>query len=438
MRSTLLRLGAVAFTFRLIFILIFPGPNYFEGISESYLEVAENVFEGRGLVTYVDIAPLTSPEPQWSHEPFIDRPLGYLFLILIPYALGGSPVAIQVVHVLLSSISTVLLFFLGRRWMSERSALVAVWLYALWPLSARFEIAVLPDSVMSFFLLLSLFLFTLATEKSQPSLWYFAAGLSFGIGMTIRPDILLLPLFLAAPLLLFKRNPLHWRGVLLMFLGVSLIVGAHALRNYRVTGGEILPLGLGNGISMWEGISQFGDTLGTLYGDERLAQLEGYKGWAYPDGIERDRKRFREAIGIILDHPLWYAGVMLKRLPVLLTPDWIMTRKFAPSLKEFLKKDPRATVWEYVFTYPLAALIRLVLVLLQYATLLLAIFAVIQNFKNFYLLLPAVVIFYYIVIHIPTNTEARYFYPAIPFVLLLASHGWEILRRRIVKNRPSD
>jgi 4-amino-4-deoxy-L-arabinose transferase-like glycosyltransferase len=437
MRSTLLRLGVVACAFRLIFILIFPGPNYFEGISRSYLEVADNVLEGRGLVTYVDIAPLTSPEPHWSYEPFIDRPLGYLFLILVPYAISGSPIAIQVLHAVLSSFSTVLLFLLARRLMSERSALIAAWLYALWPLSARFEIAVLPDSVMSFFLLLSLYLLIRGTEKTQPSPWYFAAGLSLGTGMTMRPDILLLPFFLAAPFLFFRPTRSHWRGVFLMFVGVTLIVGGHTVRNYRVTGGEILPLGLGNGISMWEGISQFGDTLGTLYGDERLAQLEGYKGWAYPDGIERDRKRFREAIGIILDHPIWYTGVMLKRLPVLLTPDWIMTRKFTPSLKQFLDENPRATVWEYASKYPLATLIRIALLLLQYATLFLALFATLQNLKNFPLFLPAVVIFYYIIIHIPTNTEARYFYPAIPFVLLLASHGWEIMRQKRAKNQSS-
>ena len=33
----------------------------------------------------------------------------------------------------------------------------------------------------------------------------------------------------------------------------------------------------------------------------------------YPDGIRRDRERGRRALAIIKAHPVWYAGVMIKR-----------------------------------------------------------------------------------------------------------------------------
>jgi len=76
----------------------------------------------------------------------------------------------------------------------------------------------------------------------------------------------------------------------------------------------------------------------------------------------------------------------------------------------------------------------LLLVLLQYGALVLAVIAVAKDARNKLLWFPVLLILYYIVIHIPTNTEARYFYPAIPLLLLLASHGWEKLRakRRMV------
>jgi len=219
-------------------------------------------------------------------------------------------------------------------------------------------------------------------------------------------------------------------SVCFFLLGAAIILGAHAIRNYEATGGKIAPLGLGNGISLWEGISQFGDTLGTVYGDERMTQLEGYHTWAYPNGVERDRKRFTEAVSIISQHPLWYTGLMIKRLPFLLTPDWIMTNRYVPSLKGFLKSSTDNSVIGYVRRYPLASALRAFLILLQYSALVLAAIAVWKAKRKILIFLPALIVFYYVVLHLVTNAEARYFYPAIPFVLMLASYGWDTLRHQ--------
>ena len=34
----------------------------------------------------------------------------------------------------------------------------------------------------------------------------------------------------------------------------------------------------------------------------------------YPDGVQRDRERARKAMSVISAHPVWYAGVMLRRM----------------------------------------------------------------------------------------------------------------------------
>jgi hypothetical protein len=428
----LLTLAGLALTWRLMFIIIFPGPNYFEGISGSYLEVAQNILQGKGVVTYVDVAPLSAPERALTYETFIDRPLGYPFLILLPSLVTSSPIGIQILHALLAAWSVIILYLLGKELVAERTAWRAAMVYALWPLSARFEVAILPDAVMPLFLLSTLWLLLKGIKSERGLKWYGAAGIVCGIGMTMRPDILLLPFFLAVGLFFLKNSPNRSKGALALLAGVVFVVGLHTARNYDATGGKVLPLGLGNGISMWEGISQFGDTLGTVYGDEKMARREGYLSWAYPDGIERDRRRFKEAVDIILANPVWYAGIMVKRLPVLLTPDWIMTRKFAPSLKEFLDASPRNTVSAYLASYPIPALLRAILLLLQYASLMLAMHALWMHRRNRLLWLPALVIFYYIVIHIPTNTEARYFYPVLPLVLFLASLGWQSVKQPVM------
>ena len=421
-------MAIVAFAFRAGFLAVFPGPNYYDGISRSYLEVANNVLLGKGIVTYVNVAPIASPTPEWRYEPFIDRPLGYLFLILLPLVITPNPIGVQILHALLASLSTILLYKVGGKISSEAAAWRAALLYALWPLSARFEVTILPDAVMSFFLLLSIFFLLKALSSAHSTHWFFLAGITCGIGMSMRPDILPFPLFVAA-WLFFSQHFSKWvQASLTILLGVVIIVGAQTARNAAVTDGKLVPLGLGNGISLWEGISQFGDTLGTVHDDQKLAAQEGYWGWAYPNGVERERKRFREAIDLIISHPLWYSGVMLKRLPVLLTPDGIMTRTIAPSLKEFLDALPQRSIGGYVSAYPAAVLVRGSLVVLHYFTLLLAAWVLWKRRRERLLDLPALVIFYYIVVHIPTNTEARYFYPAVPFLILLASIGWDVLK----------
>jgi len=419
-----LALAGTAFVVRLVYVLLFPGGEYFEGISSSYVHVIDNMLSGHGITTYVDVAPLSSPERSFVYEPFVDRPLGYLFLIFLPYAFSGSILAVQILHASLAAASVLLLRFIGGEWFGARIGTRAAWLYAVWPLAARFEVTVLPDAVMPFFLLAVLALLQKAVRGPSQILLAGAAGTVLGVGLTMRPDILLLPLFLLIGFWLPKRAIPSFGALGAFAAGLLIMLGVHTIRNYQVTGGKIAPLGLGNGISMWEGISQFGDTLGTLYGDTRLAQKEGYPTWAYPNGVERDRARFAEAVEILSENPGFSAVLVLRRIPVIVTVDGIMTTSYAQSLGEYLREDRGRTVVSYAIDHPLALAVRAVTAALHLVTILLAFVALRWHRALPAVWIPFLVIFYYIAIHLPTNTEARYLYPVIPLLLLLTSVAW--------------
>jgi hypothetical protein len=60
-----------------------------------------------------------------------------------------------------------------------------------------------------------------------------------------------------------------------------------------------------------------------MLGDEKMLEVErirmGLPEGAtlraqWPDGIRRDQKRTREALAFIKQHPVWYAGVMMRRM----------------------------------------------------------------------------------------------------------------------------
>ncbi len=419
---TIILVGILAFCTRMFFALSYQGPVYYKGIAGGYLQLADNVLDGRGLVVQVDVAPVGAGQSNLQYVESIDRPLGYLFLVLLPYWVF-SALGIQLFQAVLSAISAVLLYRIALRIFSEKVAVWAGLIYALWPLSGRFEIAILPDAVMPFFLILGTWLLLIATASRKPAPLFLLSGVIYGLGMMMRPDISLLPFFIIALYFVAKELRVQsWLSFLLL-AGVLIAVAPQTVRNYRITGGKLVPLGLGNGISLWEGISPFGDTLGTVYGDEKMVEREGFRSWAYPDGVERDQRRFREAVGIILDHPWWYAKMMGRRIPVVLIPDGIIAGKFMPPPKEFFRSNPEAGFARYFSAYPLGTLVQLTLIAAQLGLLFFATLATIRSWRKTHLWIPAVIVLYYILVHLATNAEPRYFYPAIPFVILLGAEG---------------
>jgi 4-amino-4-deoxy-L-arabinose transferase-like glycosyltransferase len=425
-RNRILLIILVAVATRAFFSFTYPTLEYYGGISNGYLTLADNVLSGKGFVVRVDVSPIASGTHQWQYLPSIDRPLGYLLIILVPYWLLSLS-GIQALQVMLAALSAVLLYRIAATTFSEKVAFLSGITYALWPLSARFEVTLLPDAIMSFFLILAMWLIVRSFKTQRTGTYWLLTGVTLGVGMLVRPDILLLPLFVIGALFLLKETKNQVRSALLLLVGAGIAIMPSAVRNYEVTGGKIVPVGLGNGISLWEGISQFGDTLGTVYGDERMEQREGYRSWAYPDGIERDKARFKEALNIILQHPLWYAGMMGRRIPVLLRPDGVVSSALMPPPKEFFRQHPGASILHYLREYPFGSFVQILLILCQWFALLLALIPVVRKWNDPIVLLSSTVILYYIVIHIGTNTEPRYFYPAIPFVLLLASQGVNVL-----------
>ena len=59
LNHNILRIGLLGVAIRLLFILVFPGPDYYAGISNSYVDVATNIVEGRGITIPSSIASLS-------------------------------------------------------------------------------------------------------------------------------------------------------------------------------------------------------------------------------------------------------------------------------------------------------------------------------------------------------------------------------------------
>jgi hypothetical protein len=111
----------------------------------------------------------------------------------------------------------------------------------------------------------------------------------------------------------------------LLTLTSMLTIAPISIRNYLLYR-EFVPIQLGAGITLWEGLSDVSEgRLGArtdeeamqqdveLYGDQRYAES-----WASPDGIIRDRGRVRRSLEVIADKPVWFVGAMFRRMAEML------------------------------------------------------------------------------------------------------------------------
>jgi 4-amino-4-deoxy-L-arabinose transferase-like glycosyltransferase len=436
-QSNLFLIYAVAVIVRLLFIGLYPGVNYYNGISNEYINVASNLVHGHGLTMFVDIARYNSGLTHFAYEPFISRPIGYVLFTALPILLVGVvPAAIQILQALVTGFGAVLVYrlsreiFANRAW-NERVATFAGLLAACWPNQARFEIALLPDGLTTLIMLgLTVSLVRYLKYHHRRDL-LIAAGV-LAISIFFRPDLVLFPAFFFVAVGLRRSFAVSFRATIVLVIGLALAIGLNTWKNYAISGVP-LALNLGSGTTMFEGISQFGDTLGTTYADERLAHnYFNSKDLFYPDGVENDRRVWHTAIDTIAHHPWFYATVVARRVPLMFTVRglyYIDTGSRADPGKD-LAKQGTAGIEKKLTSDPVRAGVTALSALAGWALVVLGFLGIWLTRRRHegLVFVPTLVLFYFVSTHLLTNVEPRYFYPCVPLLMPFAAYA--VVRRR--------
>jgi hypothetical protein len=211
------------------------------------------------------------------------------------------------------------------------------------------------------------------------------------------------------------------RSTLVLAAVLAVAIGINTWKNYAISG-VTLPLNLGSGTTMFEGISQFGDTLGTTYADERLAHnYFNSKDLFYPDGVKNDRLVMQIAIDTIVHHPWFYATVVARRVPLMFTVRglyYIDTGSRADPSKD-LAKQGAAGVEKKLTRDPVRAAVTVLSALGGWLIVILGFLGMWRARKRHegVIFVPALVLFYFIATHLMTNVEPRYFYPCVPLLM---------------------
>jgi Dolichyl-phosphate-mannose-protein mannosyltransferase len=258
-------------------------------------------------------------------------PPGYSLWLAFLYGLGGMSTAsgVQVVQTVLDSISVLIIVAIGANAFEWRVGLAAGTLAALSPLLAFYGASPLADAPTSWLVLAGVWMAVRAAKNSNFP-WAIGAGLMIGASCWFRANAFLLTFILAAALPFYIRETRRKQMLVAagMILGALIVTAPIVIRN-SIAFQAFVPTGLGAGTNLWEGIGETerAAEFGAVYGDSQLLEKERVEqnlpqddrvNLYWPDGVQRDRERMRKALHVVAADPVWYAGVMARRMSGLL------------------------------------------------------------------------------------------------------------------------
>ena len=259
----------------------------------------------------------------------VGHPLGYPILLSFVYRVAESDAATQLLQMILDSLSAVLIALIAFELLPVAVGVIAGLLAAFAPQFSWNSILLLPDTLAAFPILLALLLVARACQPEGPHRAYrsrllmiLAAGALIGVSCWLRANALLLAPFLALLLVFVGKRGQRLFPALGLVAGACLVIAPLTIRNAAVFG-EFIPVSLGAGQTLIEGISDY-NTDGTLglpqtdmdliRGEAETFQRPDYANSLFtPDGPARDRARLRRGLAVIREHPVWFFGVMVQR-----------------------------------------------------------------------------------------------------------------------------
>ncbi len=290
----------------------------FGGLTETYDARAALILEGKGLLGPYDVSPRNTV---WIAQ----APAYSIFLSAIYRMAGRDFFKVQLFQNAVNSLSPILIFLIAGSTVSWRVGAVTGMLAALSHHLSYISNFILPDSLSALPLLAAIYLLVLARKHPGFGYWFYAmAGVLIGLSAWVRSQTMLFGLFLVVMLAIIsaRRRETIKRAALAAVFSL-LTIAPVTIKNYIVYD-ELVPVNIGMGIVLWEGIGETarGKEFGAVARDEEVAiqdaEIYGkprYGGsWSTPDGIMRDRDRVKRSLGIIVRHPVWYSGVMLRRM----------------------------------------------------------------------------------------------------------------------------
>jgi hypothetical protein len=362
-------------------------------------------------------------------------------VVALIYKISGERTSYAVHRVLwvLDSLAVLLVVGIGVTAFGWRAGLIGGALAAMSPLLAIYGISPSSDGPTTWFVLGGVWMLLLSA-KLQSWRWALGSGLILGAACWFRVN----PLFLACcwAIALFFVLRTSWRARACMAAavlgGAIVLVAPISIRNVMVFRQFVLT-GLNAGSNLWEGLgeTEFGRSQGAPYGDNVMVEQERVALGlppdfpitpVWPDGIRRDRERASKSVKIIAAHPIWYAGVMARRMWGMLKFTGEPSPYYGSPGINCTSKKCLPPAWQgglLAFTVNVIGMLQSVFRYLALPLMVCGVFLALRRDWKVSVLLLATV-FYYLVPGTAAHTELRYVLPMQAVLLVFA--GFAVCR----------
>jgi hypothetical protein len=192
--------------------------------------------------------------------PTLEVPWGYAYFAAFFYRLfGDRPAILLVAQVLLNASVPWLVYRFAMTWTDRATAVVAAAIAGVFSFNTIYASTQSSDAVCTVIVMTALVVFSAARRNDR---WrdYASVGLLMGLAPQFRPNLILLPLLLAAYALLEVRSRLRLTQVGLLLMCAAAALTPWVARNYRLTR-SVLPTSVHGGVQLWYGTLQVGPYL---------------------------------------------------------------------------------------------------------------------------------------------------------------------------------
>jgi hypothetical protein len=307
----------------------------------AYDTEAERILQGKGIL-------FPTEESRSSDVRLLVHPPGYSVLVAISFLLfGNSLLPLTIINQIFDSFAVIVIFLIGIELLPIGVATVGSLLATFSPHFAFYGLNASPESPTNLLLLLAI-LFLVKTIKNFKLKYVIFSGVLIGLSCWLRPNALALAPFLTIVFLPFLEAKNRIRYISSLVLASAIVISPITIRNFIVFK-EFIPISIGVGANLLEGIADYdkenkfgfpGDDQAVAKYDVKLYNRPDYGStqWA-PDGLMREKNRVKIAKEAIKNNPIWFLGVMLKRITFMLSYNskgsapWPLNTAIVPILK---------------------------------------------------------------------------------------------------------
>ncbi|MCM0650885.1 glycosyltransferase family 39 protein [Clostridium swellfunianum] len=325
-------------------------------------------------------------------------PYTLALFILIFGKLNAALTAFRIFQAVLLTLCLLLTFLIGKKIFSSKVGIIAVLLNALYIPEVWISNLILTEALFKFFVLNLIYLSLFAIEEKK-MFYYILGGISWGIATLYRPTIATFPIVI---LIMWIIKRYSFTDILKYTITVSLVLCAILspwwTRNYK-TFNEFIPLTKATGNPMLQGTY--------IHYNQSSRQTDGldYSQFKYPAETEFENNDVEIAI----------SKYRLKNL----VPKNPLGFLYWYTIGKTFIQIGTVFFWNtFLGIHPAFAYIY------HYFILLCAFFGMKHYFKDKQKNIMGLAIFgaiiYFIVVYLPFYVFSRYFYPAMPLVMIFA------------------